>query len=61
MEHAMEQISLVLQPYKEIIGQVASVVTSVQMLSGAALCNDIRKRNSSKGFSALPFLGGNVM
>lgn len=57
----MEQISLVLQPYKEIIGQVASVVTSVQMLSGAALCNDIRKRNSSKGFSALPFLGGNVM
>lgn len=57
----MEEISKLLQPYKETVGNVAGVVTGLQMLSGAFLCNDIRKKGSTAGFSAIPFLGGLIL
>lgn len=57
----MEQISEILQPYKETIGAVAGFVTALQMLSGAFLCNDIRKKGTAAGFSAIPFLGGLIL
>lgn len=57
----MEQISTILQPYKETIGDVAGIVTALQMLSGAFLCNDIRKKGSATEFSSIPFLGGLIL
>lgn len=57
----MENISKILQPYKETIGNAAGIVTALQMLSGAFLCNDIRKRGSAIEFSAIPFLGGLIL
>lgn len=57
----MEQISAILQPYKEQIGNVAGIVTALQMLSGAFMCNDIRKKGSAIEFSSIPFLGGLIL
>ncbi|KAJ6636495.1 Sugar transporter SWEET1 [Pseudolycoriella hygida] len=57
----MEQISTLLQPYKAIIGDIAGIVTALQMLSGAFLCNDIRKKGSATEFSSIPFLGGLIL
>lgn len=57
----MEAISQLLQPYKEIIGQVAGIVTFGQMLSAVFLLNDIRKKKTTKGSPIIPFLGGFVL
>ncbi|XP_055640917.1 sugar transporter SWEET1-like [Toxorhynchites rutilus septentrionalis] len=54
----MESLSQVLQPYKELVGNVAGVVTVLQMFSGCFVCNDIRKKGTSDGFSPMPFIGG---
>lgn len=57
----MEAISQVLQPYKEIIGQVAGILTFFHMLSAMFMLNDIRKKKTTAGTSAIPFLGGFVL
>ncbi|XP_058825281.1 sugar transporter SWEET1-like [Topomyia yanbarensis] len=54
----MESLSRVLQPYKQLVGDVAGIVTVLQMFSGCFVCNDIRKKGSSNGFSPMPFIGG---
>ncbi|EAT43194.1 AAEL005353-PA [Aedes aegypti] len=54
----MEALSQALQPYKELVGNVAAIVTVLQMFSGAFVCNDIRRKGSSDGFSPMPFIGG---
>ncbi|XP_058449590.1 sugar transporter SWEET1-like [Malaya genurostris] len=54
----MESLSRTLQPYKELVGNVAGLVTVLQMFSGCFVCNDIRKKGSSDGFSPMPFIGG---
>ncbi|XP_065078151.1 sugar transporter SWEET1-like [Ochlerotatus camptorhynchus] len=54
----MESLSRALQPYKELVGNVAAIVTVLQMFSGGFVCNDIRKKGTSDGFSPMPFLGG---
>lgn len=54
----MESLSHALQPYKELVGDVASTAAILQMFSGCFVCNDIRKRGSSDGFSPMPFIGG---
>lgn len=54
----MEALSHALQPYKELVGNVAGIVTVLQMFSGAFVCNDIRRKGSSDGFSPMPFIGG---
>lgn len=54
----MESLSRALQPYKELVGNVAAFVTVLQMFSGCFVCNDIRKKGSSDGFSPMPFIGG---
>lgn len=51
-----------LEPYKEVIGQVCGIVSIGQMLSGAFLLNDIRKRGKTGADdSVVPFLGGAVL
>lgn len=57
----MERISEILQPYKEIIGQVAGIVTFGQMLSAVFMLNDVRKKGTTRGASIVPFLGGIVL
>ncbi|XP_062554529.1 sugar transporter SWEET1-like [Armigeres subalbatus] len=54
----MEALSQSLQPYKELVGNVAAGVTVLQMFSGAFVCNDIRRKGTSDGFSPMPFIGG---
>lgn len=54
----MESLSHALQPYKELVGNVAAIVTVLQMFSGGFVCNDIRKKGTSDGFSPMPFIGG---
>ncbi|ETN62165.1 hypothetical protein AND_006148 [Anopheles darlingi] len=54
----MEAISELLQPYKEHVGFTAGVLTVGQMFSGCFVCNDIRKKGTTDGFSPMPFIGG---
>ncbi|KAL1495069.1 hypothetical protein ABEB36_010546 [Hypothenemus hampei] len=54
----MESIAQSLQPYKELVGEVASYVTIAQFFSGAFVCHDIHKKGSTKCFSPMPFIGG---
>ncbi|XP_068629752.1 sugar transporter SWEET1 [Battus philenor] len=57
----MEVISDMLQPYKELVGSVAAIVTIGQMFSGSFICYDIYKQGNTRGISVAPFLGGVVM
>lgn len=57
----MDALSKSLQPFKTIVGTTAGIFTALQFLSGVFVCNDIRKKNSTKGFSIIPFLGGTVL
>lgn len=57
----MESLSLALQPHKDLIGAVASVVTIGQFLSGGFICKDIYKKGNTDGISSNPFVGGIVM
>uniref|UniRef100_A0A182P876 Sugar transporter SWEET n=1 Tax=Anopheles epiroticus TaxID=199890 RepID=A0A182P876_9DIPT len=56
----MESIAVALQPYKDTVGLTAAVVTVVQFFSGVLAVNEIRRQGNTKGFSALPFIGGTV-
>ncbi|KAJ8946983.1 hypothetical protein NQ318_019064 [Aromia moschata] len=57
----MEALSRSLQPYKDVIGQTASVVTIGQFFSGAFVCKDIYRKGTTKGTPATPFVGGIVV
>lgn len=57
----MEQLSRLLQPYKELVGAAAGLLTSLQMFTGVFMCNDIRKAGASDAFPVMPFLGGTVL
>uniref|UniRef100_U5ESW2 Sugar transporter SWEET n=1 Tax=Corethrella appendiculata TaxID=1370023 RepID=U5ESW2_9DIPT len=57
----METFTEILAPHKEIIASVAGTLTVGQMFSGAFVCNDIRKKGSTKDFSVMPFLGGIIL
>lgn len=57
----MDTLSSTLQPYKDAVGSVASVVTIGQFFSGAFICHDIYKKKQTDGISALPFIGGTIM
>ncbi|XP_001864800.2 sugar transporter SWEET1 [Culex quinquefasciatus] len=54
----LDALSEVLQPYKELVGNAAAIVTVLQMFSGCFVCNDIRRKGTSSGFSPMPFIGG---
>ncbi|XP_062549936.1 sugar transporter SWEET1-like [Armigeres subalbatus] len=56
----MEALAVALQPHKDIIGLSAAIITVLQFFSGVFVVNDIRRKGSSEGFSAGPFLGGAV-
>lgn len=51
-------LSSALSPYKDALGAFAGVITVLQIFSGVFVILDIRKKQSTSGFSALPFLGG---
>lgn len=57
----MESLSQALQPHKDLIGSIASVVTIAQFFSGAFICRDIYKQQSTKNVNAVPFIGGITM
>ncbi|KAK9293942.1 hypothetical protein QLX08_011278 [Tetragonisca angustula] len=47
-----------LEDYKELVATCASICTMGQMLAGTLVCKDIYRKGSSRGFDAMPFLGG---
>ncbi|XP_047988802.1 LOW QUALITY PROTEIN: sugar transporter SWEET1 [Leguminivora glycinivorella] len=57
----MEALSNALQPYKEIVGTVAAIVTMGQMFSGVFMCWDIYKQKDTKSVPLMAFSGGLVM
>ncbi|CAG9585840.1 unnamed protein product [Danaus chrysippus] len=57
----MEVLSDILQPYKELVGTVAGIVTTGQMFSGSFICYDIYKQGNTKGTSIMAFIGGFIM
>lgn len=57
----MDALADVLQPYKEIVGNVAAIVTVGQMFSGVFICLDIYKQGGTRNIGIMPFLGGIVM
>ncbi|XP_044753681.1 sugar transporter SWEET1-like [Coccinella septempunctata] len=57
----MESLHNQLLPYKELVGSIASVVTIAQFFSGAVMCRDIHKRQTTKGVSAVPFVGAVII
>lgn len=54
----MDSLARALMPYREVIGNVAGMLTIAQFLSGCFTCNKIRLKGSSEGFSALQFVFG---
>ncbi|CAG9854989.1 unnamed protein product [Phyllotreta striolata] len=54
----MESLSLALQPYRESIGQIASIVTIAQFFAGTLVCKEIYEKKSTKGVNPTPFIGG---
>ncbi|KAF9408489.1 hypothetical protein HW555_011846 [Spodoptera exigua] len=57
----LDVLADVLQPYKEIVGNIAAIVTVGQMFSGSFICWDIYKQGNTKGIGIMPFLGGVIM
>ncbi|XP_059061757.1 sugar transporter SWEET1 [Achroia grisella] len=57
----MEVLADILQPYKELVGNIAAIVTIGQMFSGTFMCWDIYKQGNTSGIPSTPFLGGLVM
>ncbi|XP_075969106.1 sugar transporter SWEET1 [Anticarsia gemmatalis] len=57
----LDALADVLQPYKEIVGNAAAIVTIGQMFSGSFICWDIYKQGGTRGIGIMPFLGGIVM
>lgn len=57
----MEALSEALQPHKDLVGTVASIVTIGQFFSGAFICKDIYKQQTTAGTNAVPFIGGVTM
>lgn len=61
LEAKMETLAVLLEPHKTIIATVASAGAYLNQLSGAVVCNTIRKQNSTVGHSIMPFLAGAMM
>ncbi|KAM3961765.1 sugar transporter SWEET1 [Aphomia sociella] len=57
----MDALADILQPYKELVGTIAAIVTIGQMFSGSFICWDIYKQGNTRGISVTPFLGGLIM
>lgn len=57
----MESFAVFLQPYKALIGTVASYASSIHRLTGVAVCYSIYKQKSSSGTSLKPFLAGSIL
>lgn len=57
----MEFLSKSLQPHKDFVSTVASVVTIGQFFSGVFVCKDIYKKGNTRGIPSTPFIGGIVV
>lgn len=57
----LEKLAVCLEPHKDLIANSAAIVTYFHQLSGAVICNSIRKQKSTVGHSVLPFLAGAIM
>ncbi|CAG9764119.1 unnamed protein product [Ceutorhynchus assimilis] len=57
----MDTISNSLQPYKEWVARVAAAATILQFFAGVPICWEIHKKKSTRGYSALPFIGGTAV
>lgn len=54
----MDAAANILQPYKEIVGHVTTIMTMARFLSGSFICWDIYKQGSTRGIGIMPFLLG---
>lgn len=61
MEKLLTNLSVLLQPYKEIVGLSAIIITMLQLLAPSMILLDIRKQKSTSEFSIVPFIGGAVL
>ncbi|KAJ8920186.1 hypothetical protein NQ315_011847 [Exocentrus adspersus] len=61
IDKMLQALSDTLQPYKAIVGQVASIVTIGQFFSGAFICRDIYRRGDPGEVPATPFVGGIII
>uniref|UniRef100_A0A1B6BYL0 Sugar transporter SWEET n=1 Tax=Clastoptera arizonana TaxID=38151 RepID=A0A1B6BYL0_9HEMI len=50
-----------LEDYKDIVATAAGITTIAQCFAPAFICKNIVKKGSTKGFDALPFIGGIVI
>ncbi|CAH1979507.1 unnamed protein product [Acanthoscelides obtectus] len=57
----MSYIIDALEPYTDVVAQVASIVTIAHMFTGVLLCRDIYNKKSTQGTPAMPFIGGIAM
>ncbi|KAL3269054.1 hypothetical protein HHI36_008137 [Cryptolaemus montrouzieri] len=57
----MESLHNILQPHKETIGTIASIVTIAQFFSGVFICKEIYNRKTTRGVSAVPFIGAVII
>ncbi|XP_058454729.1 sugar transporter SWEET1-like [Malaya genurostris] len=57
----MESVARGLLPFRDVIGNVAGLLTVAQFLSGCFICNQIRLKGSSEGFSPLQFVLGGAL
>lgn len=57
----MEALADVLQPYKDVVGTIAGIVTIGQMFSGSFICYDIYKQGTTGSTGIMPFAGGLIM
>ncbi|XP_058825280.1 sugar transporter SWEET1-like [Topomyia yanbarensis] len=57
----MESVARGLLPFRDVIGNVAGILTVAQFLSGCFVCNQIRLKQSSEGFSPLSFVLGGAL
>ncbi|XP_049533941.1 sugar transporter SWEET1-like [Anopheles darlingi] len=54
----LQPLLTVLDPHRELIGQIAGLLTVLQYLAGCFICADIYRRGSSKGVSPVRFIVG---
>ncbi|XP_053697099.1 sugar transporter SWEET1-like [Sabethes cyaneus] len=57
----MESLARGLLPFRDVIGNVAGILTVAQFLSGCFACNQIRLKGTSEGFSPLQFVLGGAL
>ncbi|XP_052867485.1 sugar transporter SWEET1-like isoform X1 [Anopheles cruzii] len=54
----LQSVLVGLDPHRELVGQIAGLLTVLQYLAGCFTCAEIHRRRSSEGVSPVRFIGG---